>query len=166
MNWAAVRAIADLRSRLFDHLQNLSLSFFSRARTGDLIARITNYTQVLYGIIGGSLSSMVRDPVTVLVLLGIMLAEPAQRILALVSIIVLPICLVPLTIYGRKVRKSARLMQGHLSELTNLMHESFTGNRIIKAYNLEAAVLGQFRETTRKYINHMMRVVRANEIPS
>ena len=166
MNWAAVRAIADLRLRLFDHLQNLSLSFFSRARTGDLIARITNDTQVLYGIIGGSLSTMVKDPVTVLVLLGIMLVEPEQRILALVSIIVLPVCFVPMTIYGRKVRKSARMMQGHLSELTNLMHESFTGNRIIKAYNLEAAVMGQFRETTNKYIGHMLRVVRANEIPS
>ncbi len=46
------------------------------------------------------------------------------------------------------------------------MHESFTGNRIIKAYNLEDTVLAQFRETTRKYVSHMARVIRANEIPS
>ena len=165
MNWAAVRAIADLRTRLFDHLQNLSQDFFSQARTGDLIARITNDTQVLYGIISGSLSSMFKDPVTVLVLLGVMLAQKEQRTLALVSLLVLPVCLVPITIYGRKARKSARLMQGHISELTSLMHESFTGNRIIKAYNLEGTVLKQFRETTRKYIGHTMRLVRANEIP-
>jgi subfamily B ATP-binding cassette protein MsbA len=166
MNWAAVRAIADLRTRLFDHLQNLSQDFFSQARTGDLIARITSDTQVLYGIISGSLGSMVKDPVTVLVLLGVMLAQRGQRTLALVSLVVLPVCLVPITIYGRKARKSARLMQGHISELTSLMHESFTGNRIIKAYNLEGTVLKQFQETTRKAIGHMMRLVRANEIPS
>jgi subfamily B ATP-binding cassette protein MsbA len=165
MNWAAVRAIADLRTQLFDHLQNLSQDFFSKARTGDLIARITSDTQVLYGIISGSLSSMFKDPVTVLVLLGVMLAQEKQRTLALVSLVVLPVCLVPITIYGRKARKSARLMQGHVSELTSLMHESFTGNRIIKAYNLEGTVLKQFQETTRKYIGHMMRLVRANEIP-
>jgi subfamily B ATP-binding cassette protein MsbA len=165
MQWAAVRAIADLRTRLFDHLQNLSQDFFSQARTGDLIARITNDTQVLHGIISGSLGSMCVAPVTVLVLMGVMLAQKGQRTLALVSLVALPLCLVPITIYARKARKSARLMQGHLSELTSLMHESFTGNRIIKAYNLEGTVLKQFRETTRKYIGHMMRVVRANEIP-
>jgi len=165
MNWAAVRAVADLRTRLFDHLQNLSQDFFSRARTGDLIARITSDTQVLYGIISGSLGSMVKDPVTVLVLLGVMLVQKGQRTLALVSLVVLPVCIVPIMMYARKARKSARLMQGHVSELTSLMHESFTGNRIIKAYNLEGTVLKQFQETTRKYVGHVMRLVRANEIP-
>jgi subfamily B ATP-binding cassette protein MsbA len=58
------------------------------------------------------------------------------------------------------------MMQGHLAELTGLMHESFTGARIIKAYNLEETVLRGFRETTRKYVGHLMRVVRANELPS
>src|SRR5262249_15545123 len=74
MNWAAVRAVADLRMRLFDHLQGLSLSFFSRARTGDLISRITNDTTVLQAIIANSIASMVKDPVTVVVLLGVMIA--------------------------------------------------------------------------------------------
>ena len=82
------------------------------------------------------------------------------------SVIVLPVCVVPIIIYGRKVRKSARAMQGYNADLTNLMHESFTGTRIIKAYNLEETVREQFRATTRKYIGQMMRVIRANEIPS
>jgi subfamily B ATP-binding cassette protein MsbA len=163
-NWAAARAIADIRTKLFDHMQNLSLSFFSRASTGDLISRITNDTQILYGIIGSSFASMVKDPVTILTLVSYQLL--AQPKLTLISILVLPVCVVPIIIFGRKVRKSARAMQGHNSELTSLMHEAFTGNRIIKAYNLEDTVLAQFRATTRKYISHVMRVVRANEIPS
>ena len=166
MNWAAVRAIADLRTRLFDHLQNLSQDFLDRARTGELIARITSDTQTLYGIISGSLASMIKDPVTVIVLLSWLLIQPQQRMLVLISVVVLPVCLVPIIIYGRKARKSAGLVQSHISELTNVMHEAFTGNRIIKAYNLETAVLRQFRDATRKYISQLMRVVRANEIPS
>jgi subfamily B ATP-binding cassette protein MsbA len=164
MSWSSSRAVADLRAKLFGHLQNLSLAFFSGAKTGDLISRIMNDTSVLHGIIGNSLASMIRDPVTVLVLVAVMLSQ--QPVLTLISIVVLPVCVVPIVIYGRKVRRSARAMQTHISELTSLMHESFTGNRIIKAYNLEDASLAEFRSTTRKYVGHVMRVVRANEIPS
>ena len=163
-NWSAMHAIADIRTKLFSHLQNLSLGFFSRASTGDLIARITNDTQVLYGIIGSSFASMVKDPVTILCLLGYQLTT--QPTLTLISIVVFPVCIVPIVIYGRKVRKSARAVQEYNAELTNLMHESFTGNRVIKAYNLEETVSAQFRATTKKYVGQLMRVVRANEIPS
>jgi subfamily B ATP-binding cassette protein MsbA len=163
-NWSAMHAIADIRTKLFGHLQNLSLGFFSRASTGDLIARITNDTVVLYNIIGNSFASMVRDPVTILCLIGYQLA--IQPKLTLVSVIVFPVCLVPIIIYGRKVRKSARAVQEYNAALTNLMHESFTGNRVIKAYNLEATVIEQFKITTQKYVGQLMRVIRANEIPS
>jgi subfamily B ATP-binding cassette protein MsbA len=80
--------------------------------------------------------------------------------------VVFPVCIVPIIIYGRKVRKSARAVQAYNAELTNLMHESFTGNRVIKAYNLEATVIEQFKATTQKYVSQLMRVIRANEIPS
>ena len=163
-NWSAMHAIADIRTKLFGHLQNLSFGFFNRASTGDLISRITNDTVVLYGIIGGAFSSLVRDPVTILCLLGYQLA--IQPRLTLVSVIVFPVCLVPIIVFGRVVRKSARAVQEHNAALSNLMHESFTGNRVIKAYNLEATVIEQFKITTQKYVSQIMRVIRANEIPS
>jgi ATP-binding cassette, subfamily B, bacterial MsbA len=163
-NWSAMHAIADIRTKLFGHLQNLSLGFFNRASTGDLIARITSDTQVLYNIIGGSFASAVKDPVTILITLGVLLA--IQPTLTLISIIIFPACIVPIVIYGRKVRKSAKAVQQHNAELTKLMHESFTGNRVIKAYNLENTVIEQFRATTQKYVGQLMRVIRANEIPS
>ena len=163
-SWSAMHAIADIRTKLFSHLQNLSLGFFNRARTGDLIARITNDTQVLSGIIGSSFSSAVKDPITIVILLAFQLTT--NTTLTLISIVVFPVCIVPIVIYGRKVRKSARAVQEYNAELTNLMHESFTGNRVIKAYNLEETVSAEFRATTKKYVGQLMRVVRANEIPS
>jgi len=164
VTWSAQRAVADLRTQLFNHLTNLPLSFFSQARTGELMSRITVDTQILSSAIGGWLASAVKDPVTIAFLLGWMLFQ--EPTLTLLAMVVLPACAVPIIIYNRKVRKSARAMQAHAAELSSLMHESFTGNRIIKAYNLEDMVLGQFRDTTRKYIGHNMRVIRANEIPS
>ena len=163
-NWSAMHAIADIRTKLFSHLQNLSLGFFNKNSTGDLIARITNDTQVLYGIIGGSFASMVKDPVTILCILCYQLTM--QPTLTLVSVIVFPVCVLPIIIFGRKVRRSARAVQEHNADLTNLMHESFTGTRVIKAYNLEETVSEQFRATTSKYVGQLMRVIRANEIPS
>jgi subfamily B ATP-binding cassette protein MsbA len=163
-NWSAMHAIADIRSKLFTHLQNLSLGFFNRASTGDLIARITNDTQVLYGIVGSSFASAVKDPITIFCLLGYQLAT--NTTLTLISMVVFPVCIVPIVVFGRKVRKSARAVQGYNSELTNLMHESFTGNRVIKAYNLEETVSAEFRATNGKYVGQLMRVLRANEIPS
>jgi subfamily B ATP-binding cassette protein MsbA len=164
MSWAATRTIAGLRTRLFDHLQNLSLDFFGSAKTGELISRIINDTQLLYQIVANSLSSMIRDPITVVVLLGVMLTQ--QPTLTLISVIVLPACVVPIQIWNRKARKSARLMQGHIAELSSHMHESFTGNRIIKAYNLEEKSLGQFITTLKKYVSQQMRIIRTNELPS
>jgi|ERR1051326_809910 subfamily B ATP-binding cassette protein MsbA len=165
-NWAAVRAIADLRARLFDHIQNLPLSFFSTAKTGELVGRIISDTFAIHSIIANSMSSLIRDPLTVFTLLFVLMAQPETRKLTLISIVVLPVCIVPMRIYGSKVRKSARAMQSHMAELNSVMHESFTGNRIVKAYNLESTMLAQFKEATKKFVGHMMRVVRANEIPS
>lgn len=163
VNWSSARAIADLRIKVFAHLQNLPLGFFSQSNTGDLISRVSNDTQTLRSIIGNSLASLVSDPITILFLLILLISQ--QPLLTFFAVIVLPACVIPISVYGRKVRQSARAMQTHAAELTKLMHESFTGNRIIKAYNLEDKILGEFYRITKRFVSQTMRVVRANEIP-
>lgn len=165
-SWAAARAIADFRARLFNHIQNMPLSFFGTQKAGELVGRIVSDTQVLHNVISTAMSSLVKDPLTVLTLLAVLLSQPETRKLALVSLFALTFCLVPMRIYAQKVRKSARAMQGHMAELNSVMHESFTGNRVVKAYNLEDSMLAQFKEAAKKFVSHTMRVVRANEIPS
>ena len=65
MTWCASRTIADLRTKLFNHLQNLPLSFFSQANTGDLISRITSDTQTLQGIFNNAISTITPSKVRV-----------------------------------------------------------------------------------------------------
>ncbi len=163
MNWASARAIADLRLQLFDHLQNLSLDFFHTARTGNLISRIISDTSTLHSTIAFSFSTMIKDPVTVVALLILLFSQ--QPVLTPLSVVVFPVCIVPIVIYGRKIRKSAKALQTHLAELSDVMHEAFTGNRIVKAYNLEATVLERFRAGLRHFVSQYMRIVRAQEIP-
>jgi ABC-type multidrug transport system fused ATPase/permease subunit len=73
--------------------------------------------------------------------------------------------MIPIAIFSRKVRRSSREMQTQSAELTQIMTESFTGHRIVKAYNLENIAAEKFRETTRKSVGHYMRIIRAMEIP-
>lgn len=163
MQWAAVRAVTDLRVRLFSHLVNLSAGFFSRSSSGELISRVMSDTAALQNTLSNTTTTIVKDPVTLLSLLAYLLWQ--QPKLTLLSMVVLPLCMIPIVIYGRKVRRASSAVQMHSAQLTQVMSEAFTGNRIIKAYNLEATVTDQFRETARKFVGNFMRIVRSAEIP-
>jgi subfamily B ATP-binding cassette protein MsbA len=164
LQWVAIRAITDLRTRLFAHLQNLSVGFFVQSRTGDLMSRINSDTSALQNAITAPLAVVVKDPVTVIgMVIGLFLFVDAK--LTLIAMLVFPVSLIPIIIYSRKVRKSSAVIQDSYSELSTVMHESFTGNRIIKAYNLEEKAVQQFKDVSQRFISHRMRVVRSEEIP-
>jgi subfamily B ATP-binding cassette protein MsbA len=163
LQWTASRTIADLRTKLFGHLMNLSAGFYNENTSGALISRMMNDTGSLQSVLSGATSVIVRDPVTLIGLaVFLLLSQPK---LTLISIVVLPACILPIAIFSRKVRRASRDMQSQSAELTQIMSESFTGQRVIKAYNLEKMVTQQFYQTARKTVGNYMRMVRAVEIP-
>ena len=163
LQWVSIRAITDLRVRLFQHIVSLSAAFFSRTSTGELMARIMSDTGTLQNIISNATTVMVKDPVTLVSMLGYLMWQ--QPKLTLISLVVMPVCMVPIVIYGQKVRRSSRALQTHAAELSGVMSEAFTGNRVVRAYNLEKTVVEQFKTTAGKFIGHYMRIVRSVEIP-
>jgi len=162
LQWVASRTIADLRVRLFGHLLRLSASFFNENSSGQLMSRIMSDTATLQNILSGATSVIIRDPVTLVGVLTLLIC--GQPRLTMISMIALPLCMIPIVIYSRKVRRSSREMQAQTAELTQVMAEAFTGYRIVKAYNLETAVAGEFQTTARKFVSQYMRIIRANEI--
>ncbi len=162
MNWVCLRAINDLRARLFSHLLGLSSSFFSDTSTGMLMSQL-NSLNSLQNMIGNSLVVVIKEPMTIAGL--VMVLVWAQPKLSLVALIVFPLTMVPFVIYARKVRRSTRAMHEQNTEQTKLIHESFTGYRIIKAFNLEESVGAEFDRTSRASLTHQMRVLRSAEIP-
>ena len=163
LQWVSIRAITDLRNRVFEHIMNLSAGFFSRTSTGELMTRVMSDTSTLQGIISNATTVVVKDPVTLVSLLTYVMWKETR--LTLISLVIMPVCMVPIVIYGRKVRRSSRALQTHAAELSTVMVEAFSGNRVIRAYNLEATVVDQFKGTARKFIGHYMRIVRSMEIP-
>jgi subfamily B ATP-binding cassette protein MsbA len=163
LQWTAIRAITDLRIRLFDHLMRLSVGFFGRTNTGELMSRLMNDTGALQGILSNATAVMIKDPVIVVATFGYLLWQ--QPRITLISMVIMPVCMVPIVIFNRKLRRSGRALQTHAAELGSVMAEAFSGNRIVKAYNLEATVVQQFRATAGQFIGHYMRIVRSGEIP-
>jgi subfamily B ATP-binding cassette protein MsbA len=164
LQWVAIRTITDLRTKLFSHLLGLSAGFFSESRSGELISRIMNDTTALQMVVSGATSVVVRDPVVLVGVLGYLLYR--QPLMTLISLVVLPVCMIPLAIYSRKIRRASREMQNQSADLMQVMSEAFSGQRVVKAYNLEHVVVDQFRQTARKSIGQYMRIVRANEMSS
>jgi subfamily B ATP-binding cassette protein MsbA len=162
MNWVAIRAICDLRARLFAHLQSQPLSFLTRMSTPELMSRV-NDAGVLQNMIAVSMVTIVREPINALALISVQLKINPK--LTLLALVVLPACAIPVMIYNKKGRKSAAANQTDAVALSKVMHESFAGNRIIKAYNLEDAMTERYSQALKRYISHYMRIVRATETP-
>jgi subfamily B ATP-binding cassette protein MsbA len=163
LQWTASRTIADLRARLFAHLLNLSAGFHSENASGQLISRVMNDTGSLQAILSNATSVIVRDPIVLLSTVAFLFSQ--QPKLTLIALIVLPVCVIPIAVFGRKVRRPSREMQAQSAELTQIMTEAFTGYRVVKAYNLEDTVAGEFQKTARRVVGNYMRIIRATEMP-
>lgn len=106
MSWVGMRVVMDLRARLFDHLQSLSLDFYTASRAGDLISRVTNDVQLIQRAITNTTQDVVKQPITLVAVTGDLLYTDWK--LTVAALVVFPVCLIPILIYGRKVRKASR----------------------------------------------------------
>lgn len=163
MHWAGTATVHDVRVAIFGHLQRLSLGYFHGARTGDLLSRLINDTVAVQQAVSLGFSTLARDPATIVALVGYLIVM--QPRLTTVALVVFPLVVVPIVIYGRKVRRSWKAAQTHTAELSDQMQENFTGARVVKAFNLETLMTDRFAETSRRITSQLRRLFRAAELP-
>ncbi len=161
MNWVGIRAVTDIRSALFAHLQYLSVDFSNRARVGELISRIANDCNALLTVISESFGVMMRDPVTIVALVGWLLWQ--QPRLTLIALLVFPLCAIPIAVFTRRIRRSVRSTRELSAELTQIMTEAFTSQRVVKAYNLEKKLSGDFSATAGRIARQLLRSIQAKD---
>ena len=162
LSWVGIRATQDLRLRLFKHVMHMPLAFFGWSSTGELMARFEGALAV-NTTITGIFATLIREPVSIVVLVLALIT--LQPLLSLFTLVMFPLCLVPIIIFGRKFRKSHSGFHGRHASLAKVMHESFTGMRVIKGYNLEGLMAEQFRHAAEALTSFFMRSVRAGELP-
>jgi len=135
MNFVGLRVVADLRAKLYDHLQTLSLSFFNKTPTGILISRITNDVNLIQASVSNVITGLLKDVFTIISLIVVVFYQNWK--LAIIGVIVFPLATLPIKEFGKRLRKFSRRSQEQMGSITTFLHETITGNRIVKAFNME-----------------------------
>jgi len=158
MNFVGLRVVADMREKLYNHLQNLSLSFFTKTPTGLLISRITNDVNLLQGAVSNAITGLVKDAFTIMGLVGVVFYRNWK--LAIIAFVIFPIVLFPIKEFGKRLRKFSRKSQQRMGSITTFLHETITGNRIVKAFNMEEYEKRRFAEENERFFQIILKRIR------
>ena len=143
VSWLGERIAADLRRDLFDRIVSLSPAFFETARTGDILARLTADISVLQALIGSAVSQWLRSA---LLLAGalVMLLVTSPKLTALVLLVV-PVVVLPLVLFGRRERRLSRTAQDRIADLGAYAEETVSALRTVQAFTHEPVDRLRFR---------------------
>jgi ATP-binding cassette subfamily B multidrug efflux pump len=138
------RALKQLRTNLFTHLQTLPLSFFDRNPAGELMSRLTNDIDAINQAVSQNVTALLAS---VLSLVGIVIAMFVLNVwLALTTVLVVPIMIWFTEFVARYTRRGFRELQKHLGELNGVMEESISGQKVVKAFRRNESVMAAFRQ--------------------
>lgn len=132
MQWVGQRIITQYRIDLYSHLQRLSLSYFDRTPTGELMSRITNDVNQIQGAVSSVITGLLRDAFTVVGLVGVLIYR--DWFLSIFALGVFPLCMIPLIHLGRRLRKISTRSQETMADVSVLLHETIGGARIVKGF--------------------------------
>ncbi|HZP89192.1 MAG TPA: ABC transporter transmembrane domain-containing protein [Burkholderiales bacterium] len=142
VSWIGERVVMDLRRDLFAHLLTLPPGFFEVSRTGDVVSRLTADATLLEQVFGTSVSMALRN-----LLMGagalIMLALTSAKLTVLVLVLT-PAVIVPIAMFGRRVRRLSRSSQDRIADIGAYLDETLHEIRTVQAYGHEAADRGRF----------------------
>jgi subfamily B ATP-binding cassette protein MsbA len=157
-DYVGLRIINNVRNELNRHLQYMSLSFFYRHPTGTLLSRVGNDVGLLRSVLTDTLASLVRDSVSVLVLIGV--AFYKDWVLASIAFFVFPASVLPVMRLSKKIKRFTKRGQISTGNLTALLQESIQGNRIVKAFGMEEYEIRRFTAENFRLFKQSLRATR------
>ncbi len=164
MSHVGQNIIRRLRNQLYEHIQDLPLSFFQKEKTGALMSRITNDVNTVKSMVSSVVTGSIRDLFTIIGLTFVIFYQIWQ--LALFAFIILPVAFYPIAALGKKVRRVSRKCLEAIADMSSFLHETFAGNKIVKAFGMEAYEKKRFYDKTLKLFNLEMKEVRAKALSS
>lgn len=156
--WVGQRLLRMLRAAAFEHLQGLSMSFFDRRRSGELISRVNNDTRVLQTVITANAARTGVAPFTILFALYMMLS--ISPTLSLVMLGMVPFIVLAANWLGNKVRRYSRTVQEKMADLTSVINETFQAVRVVKIFGMEELTRDRFEAENVGVLRNEMRAVR------
>jgi subfamily B ATP-binding cassette protein MsbA len=154
MRWVGAKVITDMRNEIFNKLMNQSLKFYGKMDVGHLISRCTNDTSAIESSVSNVIADATRCPLEILACAAAIIIASIQYQnygLLIILFVGMPLCVLPVVILGRKIRKIYKGSFAKIAEVTSRMHEVFTGILVVKAYNTEKKEENIFRQINRRY---------------
>ena len=148
----------DMRNDLFRHLENLSLSYYQRTRTGDIMARCTNDLNAVRMLLGPAV--MYSANTIVFTTGALFFMWHINHRLTMYAFLPLPIVSITIQYFGRKIHERFERIQAMFSEISARAQENFSGARVIRAYAQEEAEIEQFEAANLEYIGRSLKLVR------
>ncbi len=164
MKYVAERVMTDVRDGLYGHLHSLSLGFFLRKNTGEIVSRVTADVDALGAAVTDLFRNALREPFTIVGLMGVLFLIHWQ--LALASVVIFPMTVFPIVKFGQKIRRRGTRVLERRAELSTVLQEGITGVRIVQAFGMEEYERRRFRAKNRELFQAIMRIVRVDALSS
>jgi ATP-binding cassette subfamily B protein len=152
----------DLRNDFFAHLIALSPDFYSRTRTGDIMARATNDLSAVRMMLGPGLMYWAETSVTFVLSVAVMLSVDWP--LTLAALVPAPLVSLVMMYFGRVIHERFERIQGLFSDITSRVQENLSGVRVVRAYVQEDAELRRFEQLNREYVRHNLHLARTSSL--
>jgi ATP-binding cassette subfamily B protein len=146
VTWLGEKVVADLRADVFSHLLHLSPAFYEKTHTGEVLSRLTADTTQIKTAFGATASVALRNLV-LLVGAVIMMVVTSPKLSGL-TLLAIPLIILPLVIYGRRVRRLSRTAQDTLAASASLAQEALPAVAVVQAYRQEDRLARRFAEAT------------------
>ena len=154
--------IRDMREKIFAHIHSLPISFFHHTPTGELIARVVNDATLIQMAVSRAIVGILKDLLQVFGLLFVVFYLNWQ--LALISLVFMPMAVIPVFHFGKKFRKLSTTNQQTVAKITNILHETITGHRIVKAFGMEKYEIAKFSKMIDKLFQIIVKDIRINSL--
>jgi subfamily B ATP-binding cassette protein MsbA len=164
INYAGFGMITDLRNELYDAVLRRSIAFFQKHTTGTLLSTLINDIERVQVAMSSVLADFLQQFFTFLFIACVVVLFGGW--LSLVLLIFVPVILSSARRIGRDVRRTTRRGQDRLADIQNILHETITGNRIVKAFSMESWEMGRFRDAASTLFRANLRSVRVQAISS
>jgi ATP-binding cassette, subfamily B, bacterial MsbA len=159
IQYSGLAAVTDLRNQVYARIMRQPIGFFQHNPTGRLISTTINDVERARFALSEWLADLFQKSFTLIVFLAVLLAINWK--MALGCALLLPPVAWPINKFGRKIRRSAENSQTRLGDLSQILQETVSGNRVVKAFGMEDFEIRKFRETAKKLLRENMRWVRA-----
>ncbi|TAN64071.1 lipid A export permease/ATP-binding protein MsbA [bacterium] len=164
MGYIGQGVVRDIRKKLYQHILSLPVNYFSHTPTGVLMSRLTNDVGLLQSATSETISTVLKQGLTIVVLAGVVISLDWK--LALAASVALPLSVYPMRRLGKKMKKISTQGQVSMGALTALLHEAIAGIRIVKAFCMEGYETERFDKENVRFTKNQLRTIKVRAISS